>query len=168
MKIEIEQYKNQTIEYDDEIDKFVCDITIQDRDKTTKRGSLKDLRKEIDQFIKTNLEFKPFRLFEKQNYSSDFNVINVQGIRTDGKFTCKNEKYPGRGFDLVDFEREMKSGDEFYYYYDAEIIKEKAKIKKEQEGYDKIIRDKEQQLLKKLKKFDLKDVKHYVDAFAKS
>lgn len=41
MKYEIEQYKGQTIEYDDDLDKFVCDITLEDKFKKSKRGSPK-------------------------------------------------------------------------------------------------------------------------------
>lgn len=169
MKFEIEQYKKQTIEYDDELDKFICEITIEDRSKPSKRGSLKDLRKEIDTFIKENLEFKKFKLFEKKSYSSDFEIIHVDGIRTDGKFTCKSERHGqlSKSYDLVDFEKEIKSGDQFYFY-DAEILAEKKEIAKEEEKYRKIISDKEKELLKKLKKFDISNIKHYTDAFAKS
>lgn len=46
MKFEIEVYKGQTIEYDDEYDKFICDISTEDKYKTTKRSSLNDVRKE--------------------------------------------------------------------------------------------------------------------------
>jgi hypothetical protein len=167
IKIEIEQYKNQTIEYDVEKDKFVCDITIEDRSKTITRQSLKDVRREIDQFVKHNLEFKKFKLFEKKAYESDVDTINVEGIRTDGKFTCKSERYPGRGYDLVDFEKEIRSGDE-YYEYDPEFIKLKKIIKEEEDQYRAIISAKEKALFKTLKKFDLKAVKRYTDAFTKS
>jgi len=164
-RIEIEQYKGQTIEYDIENNKFVCDITIEDRDKTTSRQSLKDVRKEIDTFIKLNLEFKPFKVFEKRSYGSELEIINVLGIRTDGKFTCKSERYPDRrGFELIDFEKEMRGGDEFYEY-DAEIVKEKKEIEAEEQKYRDIIDKKEKALFKKLKKLNLKPYKIYTDAF---
>ena len=54
-KIEIEVYKGQAIFYDEHSDKFVCDISVEDKSKSTKRQSLKDVRKEIEQFIKLNL-----------------------------------------------------------------------------------------------------------------
>lgn len=169
MKYEIKQYKGQTIEYDDDLDKFVCDITIEDRNKTSKRGSLKDLEKEIDQFIKQNLEFKPFKLFEKRSYGNSLDVIHVEGIRTDGRFTCKKE-WDGKirnSFDLVKFEDEIKGGDEFFFY-DPEVVREMKEIALEEEGYREVIRRKEKVALKKLKKFDLATIKKYTDAFAKS
>lgn len=167
MKFEIEQYKNQTIEYDDELDKFVCDITIEDRTKSPKRASLKDLRKEIDAFVKMNLDFKPFKLFKKSSYGTDIVVMNVDGIRTDGKFTCTYPDSPQRGYDIVDFEREKRGGDEFYYH-DHEIIKTKKEIDKEQKEYELIIRNKIKELYKGLKKFNATEVSHFKKAFKKN
>jgi hypothetical protein len=167
-RIEIEQYKGQTIEYDVDKDKFVCDITLEDRTKTTNRASLKDVRKEIDSFIKTNLEFKKFQLFQKDTYGNDLDVISVDGIRTDGKFTCRNEKYQKKGYDFVDFEQEIRRDYHQYFVFDADILKQMKEIKEEEEGYRVIIDKKEKALIKKLKKFDIKDVKKYTDAFAKS
>lgn len=94
MEIEIEVYKGQTILYDDDADKFVCQINIEDKYKSTKRASLKDVRKEIDAFVKLNLEFKPFKAFLVNRYSysennTDFDICEVTGIRTDGKLICK-------------------------------------------------------------------------------
>lgn len=84
MKLEIEVYKNQTIYYNDDSDKFECDITVEENYSSKTRKSLKEIRKEIDLFIKVNLEFKPFKcLF--QRYSSDtLYTLNCTAIRTDG------------------------------------------------------------------------------------
>lgn len=84
MKIDIEQYKGQSIFYDEDSDKFLCDITIEDKYKSTKRQSLKDVRKEIDVFVKMNLEFKPFKCILKSSYYESFKITNIEAIRTDG------------------------------------------------------------------------------------
>lgn len=171
MKIEIEQYKGQTIEYNDETDKFVCEIDIEDGTKNSKRSSLKELRKEIDAFIKANLEFKKFKLIKQSyTYSSEFKVIIVEGIRTDGKFTCRDEVMEGKSkrYDIVDFEKELNRDYNKYYYYDSEIIKEKKNIEAEETRYGKIIESKEKALISKLKEFNIKDIKDYIDVFAKS
>lgn len=165
MKHEIEVYKGQSIEYDEDTDKFVCDITIEDHNKSTKRQSLKDVRREIDAFIKANLEFKPFRLFEKRSYGNELEELEVTGIRTDGKFIVKKKSWRDR-IEQVDFDKEIRSGDEFFYY-DTDIKEQMEKLKKDLENYSKEIHDKEKKLLKKLKKFDTETVKHYIDAFKK-
>lgn len=85
MKIEIEVYKGHQISYNDDTDKFECEMEFNGNVKNSKRGSLKDLRKEIDLFIKENLEFKPFTFLEKSQYEGDtFGVKKCTAIRTDG------------------------------------------------------------------------------------
>lgn len=167
--IEIEQYKGQTIEYDVENDKFVCDMTLNDRDKTTKRGALKDLRKEIDTFVKDNLGFKPFKIFRKKSYQHDtVNIIHVKGIRTDGKFTCIDTKYPDRkGFELLDFKHDTEGGDSFYQY-DSDFITELKCIESEELAYKKLIETKVKAAFRKLKKFDISNISDYIKAFTKS
>jgi hypothetical protein len=94
MKIEIEDYKGQTIYYEEDYDKFVCDISIEDKSKQAKRKSLKDVRREIDVFIKENLEFKPFKALEGS--WGDIIVRKIEAIRTDGTLVVSggsNSKY---------------------------------------------------------------------------
>jgi len=170
MKIEIEQYKGQTIEYDDEHDKFVCDMTIEDNFKTTKRLSLKDVRKEIDNFVKTNLNFKSFKVLQVSGYGFDINVLSVEGIRNDNSFTCKNEREieRGKGYTIINFDKENRRDYNKYYEYDADVIKERKAIQDEEKKYQKIISEKEKKLLSKLKPFDPNSISHYTKAFAKS
>ena len=88
-KIFIEDYKGQSIEYDVDCDKFVCNISIEDKYKKAKRGSLADLRKEVDTFIKLNLEFKPIKALRKSDYSDEFTLVTIEKLRTDGMFIVK-------------------------------------------------------------------------------
>lgn len=56
MKIEIETYKGQEIFYDDEYDKFVCDISIEDKAKSTKRQSFNEWANHIHNLIRKQYE----------------------------------------------------------------------------------------------------------------
>lgn len=115
MKIEIENYKGQSIVYNDDSDRFECDIEICNNVKNTKRSSLNDVRKEIDLFIKLNLDFKPFKFLFKNDgtYHKDFQTLTCIGIRTDGKFIVQGGHYK-QCFDQGDMERAM--------IYDQDIV----------------------------------------------
>lgn len=147
MKIQIEQYKGQSIEYDDDADKFLCDINIEDKWKQTKRSSLKDVRKEIDAFIKLNANFKPFKAIFIDKYNGEsFEVETVESIRTDGKFTVKG-KYNNSHYDKKDMERCM--------VYDAEVVAAKKRLEDEIEAISKKNRALIKELSKRLVKADL-------------
>lgn len=90
MKHEIEIYKGQTIFYDEDSDKFVCDVTVEEKYGTKTRKSLKDIKREIDLFIKANLEFKPFKCLYCR--FSSFSVGECINLRVDGTLTF-NAKY---------------------------------------------------------------------------
>lgn len=158
MKYEIETYKGQLIEYDDNYDKFMCDISIEDKWKKAKRSSLADIRKEIDQFIKINAEFKPFKCFMVESWDdSDFKEISVTGIRTDGKFinhTMTNENYKSHA---------NKKDTAKWREYDAEIIAAKRALEKEKDAayskYSKGVKA----LAAKLKPIDLSKYDHIIN-----
>ena len=84
MRIKIETYRGHEIEYDDSSDNFICQMVIEDnfREKTSMK--LSQVRKAIDQFIKLNLEFKPFSFLNEGHKR-----IDIVAIRTDGKFVDK-------------------------------------------------------------------------------
>lgn len=127
MKTEIENYKGQLIVYNDDTDKFECELELSNNVRGAKRGSLKDLRKEIDQFIKTNLEFKPFKFIQKSTYSSSFEVMVCSAIRTDGQFIVSHE-----GSDRKSY---FKNKDlEYAMDYDPDIVEDYNKLKKEFEA----------------------------------
>jgi hypothetical protein len=121
MKIFFEDYKGQTINYDDDYDKFICDISVEDKFKTTKRSSLNDIRREIDQFIKLNLDFKPFRVLLASGYNdSQFSVAEVASIRTDRKLVVISSGGYRSYFGKEDAKKLMK--------FDADLMKEKEVI----------------------------------------
>src|SRR5436190_9489324 len=150
MKYEIENYKGQLIEYDEDHDKFVCDISIEDKFKTTKRLSLKDVKKEIDTFIKLNIDFKPFKCLAIYKYDKDdFTDLNVSAIRTDGKFITFKEGQEN-------YKSHSDKKDALYWrVYDADIIKEKEELEKEKEAVILKYRNAMKELCTKLTPIDL-------------
>ena len=153
MKIPIEEYKGQAIEYDDDYDKFVCDISIEDKFKTAKRASLKDLRSEIDQFIKLNLDFKPFKALWK-DYDSP-QIRYIQAIRTDGKLVVSDKLKEGYK-SHVGAKESTK-----LFVFDADIISELDRIENERKEQYEAHKKKIAELVKKLvpidfSKYDLK------------
>lgn len=92
MKIEIETYLGWDITFDTDKDTFTA---YSNRDDAAKeRMSLTAVKKDIDDFIKSNQEFKPFfaeYLPKSFGYKSQ-KVIKVIGIRKDGRFVIINHK----------------------------------------------------------------------------
>lgn len=148
MKYEIEVYKGQTIEYDDETDKFVCEININDNTKHSKRGSLNDLRKEIDTYIKNNLEFKPFKALLKDKYGDGFDIYDIKGIRTDGQFIIQKIGYNHTSLaSFKDMERCM--------IYDQSFVDEFKSLNRRKEKFNNYIKERIKTLSAKLIPADL-------------
>lgn len=111
MKFEIQTYKDQTIYYDEFEDRFVCDISIEDNSKSTKRNKLEDVRKEIDKFIKANLDFKPFKVIE---ISGRVSIYTIESIRSDGTFVVIGEYHKSY--------KTAKEVEDRFLVYDADVI----------------------------------------------
>lgn len=158
MNFEIETYKGQTIEYDDECDKFICDISIEDKHKITKRLSLGDVRKEIDTFIKLNADFKPFKVLELDYSDRDFNVLQVSGIRTDGKFITHpvgNERSKSYR-DKKDMAK--------WRLYDSEVVNKKKELRAELDKVTEKYRKELIELTRTLTPIDLSKYEHIINA----
>ena len=145
MKIEIEDYRGQTICYNDDNDKFECEISIEDHFKSTKRQSLTDVRKEIDNFIKLNLNFVPFKII-KIRYGDDIVVKEVTAIRSDGKFVIKDQ-YGNSYSPLSELQKDN--------IYDPSIIQEFNILQKERNTANTIFNEGRKELIKRLKPLDL-------------
>jgi len=151
--IDIEEYKGQLITYNEDNDKFECDISIEDKSKSTKRQSLKDVRKEVDNFVKLNLNFVPFKVIKK-DWGNDLVVRDVSGIRTDGKFVV-SDSYGSNYKSLL----EMQS----YNVYDPVIMKELTILQEElqiaRNKFDKA----KNELVERLKPLDLSKYQHVIN-----
>lgn len=150
MKLEIEVYKGQQIYYNDDSDKFECDIDINGNVKSPKRGSLKDLRNEIDQFIKFNLEFKPFLFIEKSSWGGEsFYIKKCCAIRKDGTFVThpidqeNNKSYSDKKDQLR------------FYIYDENIVNDYAECEKEFDIAKKKVDARRKEISERLVKMDL-------------
>ena len=97
----IETYRGHDIYYDENSEKFTCDISIEDNFKSTSRVSLKACRQEIDTFIKDNLNFKPFKLFNfgyHLDFTGDINEYEAIGVRShDGALIIEGESQYTKG-----------------------------------------------------------------------
>ena len=144
MKIEIEDYKGHVIYYDDDKDKFLVDMDIDGHVKNAKRGSLVDLRKEIDLFIKENLNFKPFKVL--WNKWSSIEEKDVIGIRVDKKLIMGTKDR----FDLIGA-KEARD----VYVYDKTIVEDLKKANEEYRLASEKFRQTKEAIERKLVKMDL-------------
>jgi uncharacterized protein (DUF1786 family) len=126
MKHEIEIYKGHTIFYNEDTDKFYCEMVIEDSYKKTARLSLKAVKDEIDQFIKVNIDFKPFDVLVR-DYGS-VKKVNIQSVRKDGTFHVDRSFFS---------QNEMISK---CYFFDGEIYSEMERLRKELDDFQKLKR----------------------------
>src|SRR5258706_11497867 len=158
MKYEVETYKGQAIEYDDDTDKFVCDISTEDKFKSTKRLSLKDVKKEIDTFIKINADFKPFKALELDDFDKkSFKVVEVTAIRSDGKFVVKQDGYG----DYKSYYGKKKM--QRIMVYDNDVVKEKERLHNNLENAREIYVSGVSELCTKLIPVDLSKYEHIIN-----
>lgn len=133
--IKIEDYRNQEIFYDEDSDKFVCNMVVEDKSKGTKRSSLKDVRREIDQFIKLNADFKPIRVLRMSMWSDSVSEETFSAIRKDGCFVLRKPNSNR-------LEYAKKRDLEEFYEYDEKIVelqKERDRLSDEFDKKDKAI-----------------------------
>lgn len=119
MKHFIEDYRNNQIFYNEDSDKFVCEILSDNelKPKTINRASLVDVRKAIDDYIKRNSTFKPFKaLYEKW---SGIKIVTIVGVRKDGGVTVENTK--GEREQIISDVKNLLK-------YSQEYLNEKAQI----------------------------------------
>lgn len=87
--VTIENYRGFDIEFETSSEKFQCIIT---EDNTKQSISFSAIKKFIDEYIKENNEFKPFKIIKhpNENWGRE-GIINVIGIRKDGRFVIQLE-----------------------------------------------------------------------------
>lgn len=146
-KIKIEDYRGHEIFYDEDLDKFTVDISIEDKYKKTNRISLKAARQEIDNFAKANLEFKPFKIMYLEEFAGECDVRNVIGVRKDGCLVIEYEKYDRK------FKNYVKSDDKYYAKMVAKYNSKLLDIEKEWNIHSKIWDSKKKELKEKAKPF---------------
>lgn len=107
------------------------------------------MRKEIDLFIKENLNFKPFKAIRKSSYGGcEFYVVEVKAIRTDRKLIVGLE-----GSSRND--HVGKSEAVHFMRYDHDLVKELKEIEDEYDNARKVRDMKRVELNKRLVPLDL-------------
>lgn len=125
MKISIETYRDHEIYFDTEANSF---IAITDRwDRQFEKKSFAAAKKEIDDFIKDNLQFEPVWV-EKESFRmyGTEKKVKLIGLRKDGMFMYEdgNEKRQISKYDIKDYFISNKKNEYVY----SEIYKMEEKI----------------------------------------
>jgi hypothetical protein len=85
MKVEIENYRGWDISFDTDKETFYAVSSEFDTDRS--KQSYASIKKSIDDYIKANVEFKPFKVLLSR-YGTRA-IYNVVGIRKDKQFIIK-------------------------------------------------------------------------------
>ena len=89
-KILIETYRGFDIEFDTNCEKFQCICT---EDNAKESTSFTAVKKFVDDYKKTNQDFKPFWVeLIPDSYSYKTDKLKVIGVRKDGRFVAENSK----------------------------------------------------------------------------
>lgn len=94
----IEVYRNYEIRFNTETESFVCDID----DSRSVKKSYPALKKFIDEFIKENYEFKPFKVIGIPTSYGREDTRKIIGIRKDNRFIYEDQK--GKVSQFSDYE----------------------------------------------------------------
>lgn len=112
-KILIDNYRGFDIEFETSNEKFQCIIT----DELVKESiSFSAVKKFIDDYKKTNQEFKPFYVESTPGGYRQNVKLKIIGIRKDGRFVAENskgEKIQVSDYDIKDYmiyKKENESG----------------------------------------------------------
>lgn len=93
MIYEITTYRKYPIRYDEDTNKFIVElmeIVEIDEDNDTTYASLSDAKTSIDEFLKFNTNFVPFKALKKLYFGyNDVHEIQVVGVRSDGILVYK-------------------------------------------------------------------------------
>jgi hypothetical protein len=101
MKYKIDTYREQEIFYNEDSDKFEVEILTNEelQPKYSKRASLVDVKKSIDDHFKRNANFKPCKAIYAPYSVIDAYEVTITAIRKDGGITI--EKANGEKQQLV-------------------------------------------------------------------
>jgi hypothetical protein len=148
MKVKIEDYRGFEISFDVDDEVFYCMDSARDTETTKKTFAA--VKTWIDNYIKDNEPFKPFKLMRFERHYKNGGEITISGIRKDGRFTFIDKQ--GKLKQLAEY-------DETDWYLPNEanepIMKEIADVRTQ----ISTLRDKEKELEAKLIKVDFKSVR---------
>lgn len=113
MKIEIETYRGWEISFDTNKDIFYAQSDEYDRGETKK--TFLSAKSYVDDFLKNNIDFKPFWVETIPNIFNDHTQIKIIGIRKDKRFVFEGQdgkkeqlgEYDEKDYILVNTENEI-------------------------------------------------------------
>lgn len=90
MEVLIENYRGFDISFDTDQENFY--VFSDSRDHDQRKQSYASAKKYVDDYIKSNSEFKPFWVVKQPNRFAGDSKILITGIRKDGRFTYEDHK----------------------------------------------------------------------------
>ena len=150
-KILIENYRGFDIEFETSNEKFQCVCTEED---TKESNSFAAVKKFIDDYKKSNQDFKPFWIEPIPDDGWTRKTLKVIGIRKDGRFVAENEKGEKEQVSDSDLSHYMLLKDE-NLMYSEELKVQKEKQEAQRLENNQIIKD----IIAKMNIVNLKDYK---------
>jgi hypothetical protein len=153
MLVTIETYRGIDIEFETSSEKFQCLI---DEVSNKQSDAYSTIKKYIDEYLRNNHDFKPFKVFKYSSRFSDNNNIEIYGIvgiRKDGDYIIlrNGKKERLSNYDLTD-----------YFVFnekDTPILDEIAKVENEYTAYHKKYTEKLKELKSEVISINLKTYK---------
>ena len=96
----IDTYRGFDIYYNEDKDKFICEMVMEDDFRTSTRSSLTALKREVDKFIKSNANFKPFKImivspgygdYDNKQFDGKVETAMAIGVRKDGALIIEKD-----------------------------------------------------------------------------
>lgn len=153
MKVTIEVYRKFNIQFDTEIEKFIAVHNLENSEKELSSKYFGALKKNIDEFIKSNFKFKPFEICShpKEHFSKRFDGWTVVGIRKDKRLILESpegEKSQISDYQLSDYV--VFTEDNIKHLEQLKSLKEQRKIA------EKDFKMLEDEIVEEMKLIDLK------------
>lgn len=86
--VTIEEYRGWDILFNTEKERFYAQMD----EEYAEKQSYASAKKYIDDFIKDNLQFKPFLAVRERGVYNEKEIVRVVGLRKDGRFVAEKEK----------------------------------------------------------------------------
>lgn len=159
-KVLIEKYRNFEIYFDTREETFYSISDYYDTEQ--KKKSYSAAKKAIDEWIKENSSFKPFYVIKCEGWrgtnsfsfpiSNEMDVVTISGIRKDKRFTTSD------GSQISEY-------DEDRYFMplpeNEPVFKEMAPVIEELRLYEKLVKEKNKELVELSKKINLITLKQH-------
>ncbi len=150
-KITIENYKGFDIEFNIDYEKFQCVVA---EDNTKESKSFSAVKKFIDEYKKSNQDFKPFYVeANPDEYYGRRDTLKIIGIRKDDRFVYEKDGSKNQLADIYLSNYILKKDE------NQKILSELGELEDELNAYQRKCLSAKEELLAKLNIVTLKDHK---------